>query len=251
MGRAGLWGQSGKDLPHKSLGWLAPGVADSSTRSADPSPAGIPVPGSPHLPTSREERAEAAGGRPPRASPQNAELEGLEAELSRLCAGPADGFLLYLLGLVRLDGASLDGARQALVAAVRAYPANWCAWKALQRACPDLPAALALGLPEHPARAFFLASLAVDLHDSGEALGWLEELAPRFPASDVLVQLAAEAHYNLQNFDEAQALFEDLLARDPHRLEVGGVGGRGQWRGRRSCSRGVMRRCGGRHGMWC
>ncbi|KAL6784802.1 APC8A [Auxenochlorella protothecoides x Auxenochlorella symbiontica] len=166
-----------------------------------------------------EERAEAAGGRPPRASPQNAELEGLEAELSRLCAGPADGFLLYLLGLVRLDGASLDGARQALVAAVRAYPANWCAWKALQRACPDLPAALALGLPEHPARAFFLASLAVDLHDSGEALGWLEELAPRFPASDVLVQLAAEAHYNLQNFDEAQALFEDLLARDPHRLE--------------------------------
>jgi hypothetical protein len=32
---------------------------------------------------------------------------------------------------------------------------------------------------------------------------------------------AASAHYNLRNFDEAQELFEDLLERDPHRIEVG------------------------------
>eukprot|EP00798_Chlamydomonas_sp_ICE-L_P031381 gene31380-6541_t len=28
-----------------------------------------------------------------------------------------------------------------------------------------------------------------------------------------------EAHYNLQNFDEAQSLFEDIIEKDPHRLE--------------------------------
>ena len=31
---------------------------------------------------------------------------------------------------------------------------------------------------------------------------------------------AATAQYNLRNFDEAQALFEELRRRDPDRLEV-------------------------------
>jgi len=31
---------------------------------------------------------------------------------------------------------------------------------------------------------------------------------------------AAAAQYNLRNFDEAQELFEDLLERDPHRVEA-------------------------------
>lgn len=33
---------------------------------------------------------------------------------------------------------------------------------------------------------------------------------------------AAAAHYNMRNFDEAQRLYEDLLGRDPHRVEVSG-----------------------------
>jgi anaphase-promoting complex subunit 8 len=31
---------------------------------------------------------------------------------------------------------------------------------------------------------------------------------------------AAAAQYGLRNFDEAQELFEDLLERDPHRIEA-------------------------------
>ncbi len=31
---------------------------------------------------------------------------------------------------------------------------------------------------------------------------------------------AAVAQYNLRNFDDAQELFEDLIERDPHRVEV-------------------------------
>jgi tetratricopeptide (TPR) repeat protein len=46
-------------------------------------------------------------------------------------------------------------------------------------------------------------------------------LAAEFPRGDAVIQLAALAHYSLQNFEEAQELFEELLRRDPHRIEVG------------------------------
>ena len=47
-----------------------------------------------------------------------------------------------------------------------------------------------------------------------------QALAETFPNSDWLISQAALAQYNLRNFDEAQELFEDLLARDPYRIEV-------------------------------
>jgi hypothetical protein len=48
-------------------------------------------------------------------------------------------------------------------------------------------------------------------------------LSEQFPASDWVVWQAATAQYNLRNFDEAEALFEDLGRRDPFRLEVRGA----------------------------
>ena len=48
----------------------------------------------------------------------------------------------------------------------------------------------------------------------------LQSLAAQFPGSDWVTNAAATAQYNLRNFDEAQELFEDLLERDPHRIEV-------------------------------
>jgi hypothetical protein len=42
-----------------------------------------------------------------------------------------------------------------------------------------------------------------------------------FPGSDWVTSSAALAHYNCRNFDTAQALYEDLLERDPWRLQVG------------------------------
>ncbi|GAB4814903.1 hypothetical protein N2152v2_001949 [Parachlorella kessleri] len=150
----------------------------------------------------------------------NAELRGLETELRALvAAGRADGFLLYLLGLVLSERESKAEARQILAASVTAYPCNWSAWLALQALCPDLGTAGALALPEHFMRRFFQASLCVDLHHNAEALQHLQGLSGEFPSSDCVVHLAALAHYNLQNFDEAQELFEDLLTRDPARIE--------------------------------
>ena len=41
-----------------------------------------------------------------------------------------------------------------------------------------------------------------------------------FPNSNWISGTAAMAQYNLRNFDEAQELYEDLLERDPHRIDV-------------------------------
>lgn len=56
-----------------------------------------------------------------------------------------------------------------------------------------------------------------------------------FPGSDWVTSQAALAHYNCRNFDTAQALYEDLLERDPWRLQVSGGGyqGVGLYQGRR------------------
>lgn len=49
---------------------------------------------------------------------------------------------------------------------------------------------------------------------------FLQTLSQSFPESDWIVAQAAMAQYNLRNFDDAQELFEDLIERDPHRIEV-------------------------------
>lgn len=48
----------------------------------------------------------------------------------------------------------------------------------------------------------------------------VQSLSQQFPESDWIVAQAAVAQYNLRNFDGAQELFEDLIERDPHRVEV-------------------------------
>ena len=48
----------------------------------------------------------------------------------------------------------------------------------------------------------------------------VQTLSQQFPESDWIVAQAAVAQYNLRNFDDAQELFEDLIERDPHRVEV-------------------------------
>ena len=51
-----------------------------------------------------------------------------------------------------------------------------------------------------------------------------QALARQFPGSEWVAAAAAGAQYNLRNFDEAQELFEDLLERDPHRIEARACG---------------------------
>ncbi|KAL4855210.1 Anaphase-promoting complex subunit 8 [Chlorella vulgaris] len=155
-----------------------------------------------------EERIESKGGGAAEASTAcNVDLDSLEAELQQLVAAG------------RADGEKKEEARQVLAASVTAYPCNWSAWLALQSVCGDLAAVAQLSLPDHFVARFFLSSLCVDMHHNAEALQHLQALSSEFPRGDAVILLAALAHYNLQNFDEAQELFEELLGRDPHRIE--------------------------------
>jgi hypothetical protein len=274
------------------------------------------------------------------------DLEALETELWQLCqptrnrAAIPDPFLPYLYGMVLIDRARRDEARQTLSVAVMRYPCNWDAWmvgglcvmldavpmtfiplsipltikalvlalcnvcihrymcalQALQSICDNPAMANDLVLPNHFAKRFFMASLCVEQQRSVEALthlqvkmramnqcacafllacpfssshynclaflaqahSWvwsvhwhtflrccelchaqsgrsapasaplfallspMQALAPEFPGTEFVPYHVALAHANLQNFDEAQEMFDELLERDPHRIEVGG-----------------------------
>jgi anaphase-promoting complex subunit 8 len=130
-----------------------------------------------------------------------------------------DPFCLYLAALVAADRGRAPAARRLLTCSVALFPCHWAAWSALQPLCPDVAAVAALRLPHHWARDFFLVSACLELQHCPEALSRLALLNAAFPLSRWVAASAASAHYGMRNFDEAQALFEDLLARDPHRVE--------------------------------
>ncbi|EIE22594.1 TPR-like protein [Coccomyxa subellipsoidea C-169] len=170
-----------------------------------------------------EERIESAGllGKEGAA---NKELELLESELQAATRDPqtADPFLLYLYGLVLSDRERRAEAREALLRSVHGYPCNWSAWQALaaaaapgQELAPDADASM----PRHWTREFHLVHICLETQENDEALGRLQSLAAQFPGSEWVTNATATAQYNLRNFDEAQELFEDLLERDPHRIE--------------------------------
>ena len=94
------------------------------------------------------------------------------------------------------------------------------ALQALQYLCPNIEIVNELDLPCHWMREFFLANLCLDLQHNQEGLSRLQNISQHFPNSPFVISHAAVAHYNLRNFEESQDLFEDVLKRDPHRLEV-------------------------------
>lgn len=142
-------------------------------------------------------------------------------EIIEALGDAADGFMLYLLGLVLKELREEAPARAALAAAVTAYPCNWAAWAELQGLCASWDDVAGLDLPSaHFAAPFFRAGVRHDLQDSAAALGELEAAAPGFPDSDVLLRGVALAYNSVQRYDEAQAAFDALLRRDPHRLDA-------------------------------
>lgn len=163
-----------------------------------------------------ETRSQTSGFGVERARLEN--LETIDEEIEQDGA-QSDGFLYYLQGLVRIEMNNKKGARDSLVQSVIKYPCNWSAWKALKAACPEYSLASSLDLPKHFTAQFFHASLCLDVQRPVEALSTLGELSKIFPNGDSLLLNAALAHNGLQNYDEAQQLFEELLVRDPNRID--------------------------------
>eukprot|EP00883_Tetradesmus_obliquus_P015588 jgi/Sobl393_1/8739/SZX78120.1 len=169
----------------------------------------------------KEEQHVEASGPLGSAVTANPHLDQVSAELEAATAAgllAGDGYALYLQALLAIERDHKPWARQLLVQSLTACPCHWGAWQALTGLCEDLEDVSRLALPGHWARHFFLAALCLELQHNAEALSRLQVINQLFPGSDWVAANAALAHYNMRNFDEAQALYEDLLARDPARL---------------------------------
>jgi len=134
-------------------------------------------------------------------------------------AGALDGYGQYLFGLVLMDLERTTDARAVLAGAVAATPCNWAAWQALSALCRNSGNAAGVELPDHWAADFFMAGLCLELQQDEDGLARLQELYEQFPNSTHVIMQSATAHYNLRNFDDAQALFQDLLEHDEFRVD--------------------------------
>lgn len=150
----------------------------------------------------------------------NRELVSLERELSTLRKnGTIDPFGLYLYGLVLKAKGSENLARNVLVESVNSYPWNWNAWSELQPLCTTIDSLNSLNLNNHWMKDFFLASAHQELRMHNEALAKYEYLLSTFSFSNYIHAQIAKAKYSLREFDQVEAIFEDLLRNDPYRVE--------------------------------
>ncbi|KAI4336082.1 hypothetical protein L6164_014656 [Bauhinia variegata] len=150
----------------------------------------------------------------------NRELVSLERELSTLRKnGTIDPFGLYLYGLVLKQKGNESLARTVLTESVDSYPWNWNAWSELQSLCTTIDILNSLNLDNHWMKDFFLASAYQVLRMHNECLAKYEYLQGTFGNSNYIQAQIAKAQYNLREFDQVEAIFEELLRNDPYRVE--------------------------------
>ncbi|KAI8323688.1 TPR-like protein [Martensiomyces pterosporus] len=185
---------------------------------------------------SRERRtceSGAAGSQAHRSQDRNAaaadrELLAIRDELQTVDGeNDLDSFGLYLLAMVHKALGQLDRARDTCLRSVRLFEYNWSAWLLLE-ACVDLREPLEkLGalLPSGWMRHAFLAHLLLELFTSGseEFTMHYQVLERLFPQSPFVIGLRAVRHYNMREFEEANALFATLQNVDPYRLELSDI----------------------------
>lgn len=150
----------------------------------------------------------------------NQQLKAIDAELRELHErSELDGYGLYLYGLVLKQLQRVPQSLHLLCAAVHAVPTLWVAWLDLAEACPDRDAVAKLALPDHWMAHFFYAHMCLELQQNGEAATLYDRLGEMFGSSTYVRAQLATAHYQMREFDEAQACFEELLKADPYRLD--------------------------------
>ncbi|AET01800.2 putative acetyltransferase A, auxiliary subunit [Medicago truncatula] len=150
----------------------------------------------------------------------NQEFVSLERELSTLRKNDkVDPFLLYLYGLILKQKGNDTLARTVLVESVNSYPWNWNAWTELQSLCTTVDSLNSLNLNSHWMKEFFLASAYQELRMHNESLSKYEYLLGTFGFSNYIQAQIAKVQYSLREFEQAEAIFEDLLRTDPYRVE--------------------------------
>ncbi|KAL1308656.1 hypothetical protein AAHE18_17G122700 [Arachis hypogaea] len=137
-------------------------------------------------------------------------------------------YALYLAGekrkeeeMIELEGplGSENLARTVLVESVNSYPWNWNAWTELRSLCSTIDILNTVNLNSHWMKDFFLASAYQELRMHNESLSKYEYLLGTFGNSNYIQAQIAKAQYSLREFDQVEALFEELMRSDPYRVE--------------------------------
>ncbi|RUS31263.1 putative cell division cycle [Jimgerdemannia flammicorona] len=153
----------------------------------------------------------------------NRELDFILEELRPAFeAGELDAFCLFLYGIVCVKRNAKQLAVEVLVRSVNKYPYNWSAWLELASciSTQEMVVNITPGLPDNFMTKFFLAHVALELHQSPDAIqDPMRDLSLIFPNSSYIKSQRAMACYNLRDFDEAEVIFDELRESDPYRLE--------------------------------
>ncbi|CRG87501.1 Anaphase-promoting complex subunit 8 [Talaromyces islandicus] len=134
-------------------------------------------------------------------------LEGWFAERSELgLETRGQGWLEYLYAVILLKGKNEEQAKRWLIRSVHLYPFNWGAWQELNDLLPNVDdlKQVAQMLPQNIMSWIFQVHCNQELYqvneDTHQTLNELENIFP-------------------SNFEEASAIFADILVESPHRLD--------------------------------
>ncbi|KAI5812540.1 anaphase promoting complex subunit 8 [Pyronema omphalodes] len=133
-----------------------------------------------------------------------------------------DSFLVWLYGICLLKQKNESAARDALIASVVAYPYNWSAWQDLASTVGSLQDLnnILPSLPNNIMSNLFVLSTNQELYQTTEPIhSQLTDLLVIFPTSSWLKTQRALLYYHARDFEEADQIFDALLAVDPYRLD--------------------------------
>ncbi|CAI7678563.1 unnamed protein product [Penicillium manginii] len=132
------------------------------------------------------------------------------------------GWLEYLYAVVLLKGRNEELAKKWLLRSVHQNPFHWGAWQELNdllASTEDLKQ-IVDHLPQNIMTLIFHVYCSQELYQATEdTYQALSELESIFPTSAFLKTQRALLYYHSKDFEEASAIFTDILATSPHRLD--------------------------------
>lgn len=131
-----------------------------------------------------------------------------------------DGYCLYLYGIILKK---LELNKQALdifLEAVNLSPLNWSAWQELALVIPNKNKLVALNLPDHWMKHFFLAYAYLEQLCFDESLEIYNNLCTRgFEKNTYIKAQRAVLYHNCKEYNKAIDTYKELLTEDPYRLD--------------------------------
>ncbi|KAJ5398196.1 hypothetical protein N7509_006309 [Penicillium cosmopolitanum] len=132
------------------------------------------------------------------------------------------GWLEYLYAVILLKGRNEELAKKWLLRSVHQNPFHWGAWQELNdllASTEDLKQ-IVDQLPQNIMTLIFHVYCSQELYQATEdTYQALSELESIFPTSAFLKTQRALLYYHSKDFEEASAIFTDILATSPHRLD--------------------------------